>query len=69
MKLATLLLVQLFSSNAIENIIHPNIVMIIVDDLKPTLGCYGDKLAHTPNIDRLATNGILFRYIVNLKLS
>ena len=41
---------------------HLNVVMIIVDDLKPTLGCYGDKLAHTPNIDQLASNGVIFRY-------
>ena len=41
---------------------RPNVVMIIVDDLKPTLGCYGDKLAHTPNIDQLASNGVIFRY-------
>ena len=41
---------------------HPNVVMIIVDDLKPNLGCYGDKLAYTPNIDQLANNGVLFKY-------
>ncbi|WP_421897745.1 sulfatase [Marinoscillum sp.] len=34
--------------------------MIIVDDLKPTLGTYGDTLAITPNIDQLALSGVQF---------
>jgi len=37
----------------------PNVLFIIVDDLRPELGCYGVK-AHTPNIDKLANEGILF---------
>lgn len=37
-----------------------NIVVILVDDLKPNLGCYGDKTAISPNIDQLANNGIKF---------
>ena len=39
----------------------PNILLIVVDDLKPSLGCYGDKRALTPNIDRLASSGVIFR--------
>ena len=39
-----------------------NIVVVIADDLSPTLGCYGDMAAVTPNIDRLASDGTLFRY-------
>ena len=38
----------------------PNILFIAVDDLRPTLGCYGDKIAITPNIDRLAKGGMQF---------
>jgi iduronate 2-sulfatase len=39
---------------------RPNILLICVDDLKPALGCYGDRLARSPNIDRLAARGLVF---------
>lgn len=39
----------------------PNVLLICVDDLKPNLGCYGDLLAKTPNIDRLAQRSFLFQ--------
>ncbi|MGK6349856.1 sulfatase [Parapedobacter sp. DT-150] len=38
----------------------PNVLVILVDDLRPALGCYGDSMAITPNIDRLAASGLLF---------
>jgi iduronate 2-sulfatase len=38
-----------------------NVLFIAIDDLKPLLGCYGDPLAHTPNIDRLAQEGLVFK--------
>lgn len=38
----------------------PNILLICVDDLKPALGCYGDALARTPELDRLAGRAVLF---------
>ena len=38
-----------------------NILFIAIDDLRPALGCYGDSVAVTPNIDRLASRGTLFR--------
>ena len=37
-----------------------NVLIITIDDLKPTLACYGDKYAVSPNIDSLADNGTLF---------
>lgn len=39
---------------------RPNVLLLLVDDLKPTLGAYGDKLAVSPNIDRLAQRGLRF---------
>lgn len=39
---------------------RPNILFICVDDLKPVLGCYGDPIARTPNMDRLARRGMRF---------
>lgn len=37
-----------------------NVLFIAVDDLKPTLGCYGDPLALTPNMDAIAKRGTVF---------
>ncbi|WP_211324119.1 sulfatase [Echinicola strongylocentroti] len=38
----------------------PNILLILVDDLKPNLGVYGDEHAISPNIDGLANSGMRF---------
>lgn len=39
---------------------RPNVLMILVDDLKPALGCYGDAIAKTPHLDALAARGMRF---------
>ncbi len=56
--LLTLLLLTVASS--IHAADKPNVLLICVDDLKPYLGCYGDKLVKSPNIDRLAARSVLF---------
>lgn len=38
----------------------PNVLFIAVDDLRPELNCYGQSQIHSPNIDRLASEGTLF---------
>lgn len=39
----------------------PNIVWITAEDIGPALGCYGDEYARTPNLDQLASEGVLYR--------
>ncbi len=38
----------------------PNILFVAIDDLRPELGCYGSPIAVTPNLDKLASQGLLF---------
>lgn len=40
---------------------RPNVVWIISDDLGPELGCYGYPSVATPNVDRLAAGGRLYK--------
>lgn len=37
-----------------------NVLLIIADDLRDTVGCYGNAAVKTPNIDRLASRGVRF---------
>ena len=41
---------------------RPNILWISIEDINPRFGCYGDLVARTPNIDRLAAQGMRFPY-------
>ena len=41
---------------------RPNILWLLGDDLGPELGCYGHPLVHTPNADRLASEGVRFTH-------
>ena len=57
--LLALLIAPLFSSE------RPNIVVIMVDDLGfSDIGCYGGEI-ETPNLDRLAANGLRFSQFYN----
>ena len=43
---------------------RPNVLFLIVDDLRPQIGCFEDNAStpiHTPNLDHLADRSILFR--------
>lgn len=37
-----------------------NVLFIVIDDLRPEIGCYGNESMSTPNIDRLAAKGVKF---------
>ena len=39
---------------------RPNILCLVSEDNGPFLGCYGDTLARTPNLDALAAKGVVF---------
>jgi iduronate 2-sulfatase len=56
--LAVLLLFSCATDAADQS--KPNVLFIVSDDLNNFLSCYGDPLAKTPNIDRLAARGVLF---------
>ena len=55
-----LFLVTLSGSKPIETSPKLNVLFIIADDLNCAIGAYGDPLAITPNIDKLAKEGLIF---------
>jgi iduronate 2-sulfatase len=55
------LIVLIFAGLAeAQNKNQPNVLFFAVDDLRPELGCYGEKHIHSPNIDKLAEGGLTF---------
>jgi uncharacterized sulfatase len=41
----------------------PNILWVTCEDTGQELGCYGDRYADTPSLDRLASQGMRSRYV------
>lgn len=39
-----------------------NVIMVVIDDLRTELGCYGVDAMHSPSIDRFAQKGMLFNH-------
>jgi len=56
----TNLLFLLLTLQRLEASDHPNILWLVSEDSTTLLGCYGDPLAKTPTLDKLASDGVLF---------
>lgn len=56
--LATIVLLSLSHSALASD--PPNVLFVVIDDLRPELGCYGNTNIKTPNIDRLAKSATVF---------
>ena len=56
----TLLFISVTGSKPSRQSNKINVLFIIADDLNCALGAYGDPIAITPNIDKLAKEGLLF---------
>ena len=48
---------NVIASQTLDSVDRPNVLWISLEDTTPRFGCYGDELARTPNIDRLAGSG------------
>ncbi len=55
-----LALITVFAGGSTAQADKPNVLLILIDDLKPALGCYGDRVAKSPQIDALAGRGLRF---------
>jgi iduronate 2-sulfatase len=57
---SALLVLTLAAQAAAADAPKYNVLFVAFDDLRPELGCYGNQLARTPNLDRLAARGVMF---------
>jgi len=56
---STAILSVAFAQNVIAQD-KPNIVWLVCEDISPNLSFYGDSTAHTPNLDKLASESMIF---------
>jgi len=59
MKFVSFFFLIFFTANAKD---RPNILWLSCEDISPTIGCYGDPHAITPNIDNLAKRGVRYTH-------
>ncbi|MFG6686060.1 sulfatase [Mariniflexile sp. HNIBRBA6329] len=57
---SVLLLSCHFKEEKVSNLNKPNVLFLYMDDLRPELACYGKTQLISPNIDDLASHGIIF---------
>jgi iduronate 2-sulfatase len=57
---AAVVLIAVTASTAMAHDSRRNVLFIAADDLACTLGCFGDPMAKTPNLDRLAATAVCF---------
>ncbi|MFO0842382.1 MAG: sulfatase-like hydrolase/transferase [Gemmataceae bacterium] len=60
--LAALALLALADTALSAGAKRPNILWLTCEDMSPNLGCFGDKAAVTPNLDRLAAHGVRYTH-------
>ena len=58
--LSLLLLLSLSLPLSFSQSQRPNVLLIAVDDMRLNIGCYGDPIAVTPHIDKLASRALRF---------
>lgn len=54
------------SYNQFDTAIRPNIIWFMVEDIGCQLGCFGDPVAKTPNLDQLASEGVMFTNVFSV---
>jgi arylsulfatase A-like enzyme len=60
MKIFPNFLVFLLVTSAALAADRPNVLWLVSEDNNPFLGCYGDPIAQTPTLDKLASKGVLY---------